>query len=41
MKIKAAVALSKCLDRDPTVDYVIPASLDKKLSVVIANEIGK
>jgi len=41
MKIKAAIALSKCLDREPSADYVIPASLDKHLSVVISDEIGK
>lgn len=41
MKLKAAVALSKCLGREPTPDFVIPASLDKHLSVVISDEIGQ
>lgn len=37
MKLKAAIALSKCLDHAPDREYVIPASLDKHLSVVISN----
>jgi hypothetical protein len=40
MKLKAAIALSKCLDRNPDRLYVIPSGLDKHLAVVISDEIG-
>lgn len=37
MKLKASIALSKCIDRPAERDYIIPTSLDNHLSVVISN----
>ena len=41
MKIKAALAISKSLRKWPSVDYIIPDSLDRDVTLKIAEELGK
>ncbi len=41
MKIKAAEAISKSLRKPPSVDYIIPDSLDRDVTLKIADELGK
>lgn len=41
MKIHAAEAIAKTLVKKATVDYIIPDSLDRDVTLKIADEIGK
>jgi malate dehydrogenase (oxaloacetate-decarboxylating) len=41
MKLRAAIALSNSLEHEPNREYIIPASLDKNLSQIISDEVGK
>ena len=41
MKIKAAEAIAHSIEGQPNRNYIIPDSLDKDVSIRIANEIGK
>ncbi len=41
MKIHAAQAIAKTLNKKATVDYVIPDSLDRDVTLRIADELGK
>ncbi len=41
MKIKAAEAISKSLRKPPSIDYIIPDSLDRDVTLKIADELGK
>lgn len=41
MKLRASIALANSLEREPDREYVIPASLDKKLAQIISDEVGK
>lgn len=41
MKIKAAEAISMSLTKKPSTDYIIPDSLDRDVTLKIAEELGK
>lgn len=41
MKIKAAEAIAASIQGQPTRNYIIPDSLDKDVSIKIAEELGK
>lgn len=41
MKVHAAQAIAKTLTKKATVDYIIPDSLDRDVTLKIAEQLGK